>query len=484
MRKRAMRPEAISEALWPRVSAVIASHTGLHFPNERRKDLQRGLADAAIELGFDDVSSCAEWLLSAELTKPQLDTLASHLTIGETYFFRERKAFEALATQVLPPLIHKRRGTEQRLRLWSAACSTGEEAYSLAILVQQVLPDWRNWQVSILATDINNRFLKKAVSGVYGEWSFRDSSPELKSRYFERTAEGRYSVVPDVRSRVRFAQLNLAQDGFPSLATDTNAMDIVFCRNMLIYFEPSQARLLVEKLRHAILDDGWLAVSPSECSQTLFRGFQAVNFPGAVLYQKRSPDAPMTHAVESPALEMPAWAAPEPQRLFAHGEYALAASALICSISSTIEATPRETPARRSPPEDFALLTRSLANEGRLDDALAWSERWIAADKLDPVAHYLHAMVLQELGNREHARRSLQRAIYIEPGFALAHFALGNLAGRGAGQRHFENALSLLSRLPPQQIVPESDGLTAGRLTEIIVALSPARAATSEKAPR
>ena len=127
-------------------------------------------------------------------------------------------------------------------------------------------------------------------------------------------------------------------------------------------------------------------------------------------------------------------------------------------------------------PADFARLTRARANEGRLDEALDWSERWIVADKLDAAAHYLNAMVLQELGDREPARRSLQRAIYLKPEFALAHFALGNLAERGGrGNQHFKNALELLSRMPAEALVPESDGLTAGRLSEIITTLLPIR---------
>src|SRR5689334_16492093 len=119
MRTHDVQADVIPDALWPRVSAVIASHTGLHFPDERRGDLERGLADAALDMGFEDARSCAHWLLSSQPTKPQLDRLASHLTVGETYFFRDPKAFEALATQVLPALIEKRRGHEQRLRLWS-----------------------------------------------------------------------------------------------------------------------------------------------------------------------------------------------------------------------------------------------------------------------------------------------------------------------------------------------------------------------------
>jgi chemotaxis protein methyltransferase CheR len=453
MRKRTVQADATRDTLWPHVSAAIASHTGLHFPEERHDDLQRGLADAAAELGFKDARSCANWLLSSEPTKPQIDTLASHLTIGETYFFREPKAFEALAGEILPALIQKRRGNEQRLRLWSTACSTGEEAYSLAILLHQVLPDWRDWQVSILATDINARSLRKAMRGVYGDWSFRDTPPDFRKRYFEVTAEGRYAVRPEIRRSVRFAQINLAQDGFPSLATDTNATDIVFCRNVLIYFEPSRVEALIRKLRCSLVEDGWLVVSPSECSQALFSGFSAVNFPGAVLYRK-------SHAKEQ-----------------APGYVAAPSAAPAPPITMTAPAAVR---AFAAPPvlkpEDFARLTRSRANEGRLDEALSWSERWIVADKLDAVAHYLNAMVLQELGDREQARRSLQRAIYLKPDFALAHFALGSLAERGGRtNRHFENALALLRRMPAAQIVPESDGLTAGRLSEIITTLMPAR---------
>ena len=154
-----MQADIVPDALWGRVSEFIAQNTGLHFPTERRSDLQRGLEAAAAEFGFADAAAFADRLLSASLTRPQLHTLASHLTIGETYFFRERKAFDALAEHILPELIRHRRGREQRLRLWSAACSTGEEPYSLAILVRQLLPDWRG-----LGRDDSGHRHQRAVS--------------------------------------------------------------------------------------------------------------------------------------------------------------------------------------------------------------------------------------------------------------------------------------------------------------------------------
>jgi chemotaxis protein methyltransferase CheR len=115
-----------------------------------------------------------------------------------------------------------------------------------------------------------------------------------------------------------------------------------------------------------------------------------------------------------------------------------------------------------------------LANQGKLAEALTWCDRWIAADRLDAAGYYVRATVLLEHGNAAAARDSLQRAIYLHPDFVLAHFALGNLARGHAGEatRHFRNALSLLARHQPDAVLPESDGLTAGRLRETITTLT------------
>jgi chemotaxis protein methyltransferase CheR len=494
-----VRAEALLVPQLDQLSDIIASRMGLHFPPERRSDLCRALNEAAPELGFEDAAACAESLLAAPPSPAQLRTLATHLTIGETYFFRERPSFNALATQVLPVLIHRKRGTDRRLRVWSAACSTGEEAYSLAILLQQLLPDWREWKLSILATDINARFLRKAEQGVYGDWSFRESPPEFRDRYFSLTGERKYRVRPEVRELVTFAELNLAQDRFPSVTNDTNAMDLILCRNLLIYFTPGHARKLIAGLRDSLVDDGWLIVSPSECSQALFSGFTPVNFPGSILYRKgarkvpASDDPPPSRALNEPAVAQ--WAAPLPapplepapvveappvpavashaatrdaaQQLYEQGRYGDAVTLLRAALDEDTQ---------RDQPQLLALLAHALANQGDLAAALAASERWTATEKLEPAAHYLNAMVLQELGERARARAALQRAVYLQPEFTLAHFALGNCARAEArhaeAQRHFANAARLLHGHPPDETLPQSEGLTAGRLREIIAALT------------
>lgn len=278
----------VREAQWSQLSELVAERMGLHFPQERWDDLQRGVAGAALELGFEDVAVCVGWLLSARPTKAQLQVLASHLTIGESYFFRDKQTLEALAEKILPELIRARRPRERRLRIWSAACSTGEEPYSLAILVHRAIPDLADWHVTILATDINTRFLQKAAVGSYGEWSFRATPAVLKERYFARIPDGRYAIVPEIKKLVAFAPLNLVEDVYPSLETDTNAMDLIFCRNVLMYFTPPQMSKVIGNLGHALIEGGWLVVSPCEASQALFSQLMTVNVPGAILYQKRN----------------------------------------------------------------------------------------------------------------------------------------------------------------------------------------------------
>jgi len=153
--------------------------------------------------------------------------------------------------------------------------------------------------------------------------------------------------------------------------------------------------------------------------------------------------------------------------LYRQGWYAEAADVLLASFAG-----------HAAEPQAVSLLARTMANQGKLADALAWCDRRVAADKLGPSGHYLRAVVLQERGDNEQARRSFQRALYLDPSLVLAHFALGNLERRSGSNetadKHFDNALRLLHRLQPHDLLPESDGLTAGRLTETIAAMTPA----------
>ncbi|MDP1535165.1 MAG: CheR family methyltransferase [Rubrivivax sp.] len=463
----------LPDALLSRLSEFVAIQTGLHFPPERWGDLERGIAAAAPDFNFPDRESCALWLLSAPLTRQMNEVLASHLSVGETYFFREKQSLDILGEQVLPQLLQARRRNERRLRIWSAGCSTGEEAYTIAILLDRLIPDLKEWHITILATDFNPKFLRKAAQGVYGEWSFRDAPGWLRERYFNQSSEGRFEIHPRIRKMVTFSYLNFAEDVYPSLSNNTSAMDVIFCRNVLMYFTAQRAKQVAGNFYRALVDGGWLIVSPTETSHSLFSSFTPAEFPGAMLYRKMLNAGSLPRASWLPvsllpgANEVPLPIEPEDA----------VATLSIPSNAATFPATqadqePDPQPDERELPSRMA---RNCANQGRLSEALEWCEQAIAADKMDPAHHYLLATILQEQGRHDIAIQSLMRALYLDPDFVLAHFALGNLhqsQGRyRQAQRHFGNVLALLRKHPPDETLPEADGLTAERLAEIVTSL-------------
>ena len=474
------------------LSELIAAQMGLHFPQERWRDLERGVGSAAREFGFPDAESCGRWLLSSPLTRSQVETLASHLTVGETYFFRDIKSFEVLEEHVLPELIRSRQGREKRLRIWSAGCATGEEAYSIAILVSKAIPNWKDWQITILGTDINPRSLQRALKGVYSGWSFRGTSQCIRERYFRGNTEGRLEILPHLKEMVMFSYLNLVEDTYPSLVTNTSAMDVIFCRNLLMYFAPEQAWRVIQNFYRSLVDGGWLLVSPTEASQVIDSLFVAVRFPEAIFYQKETDRSQRAGALADRPVEQLRVAFELPLDLLAQPESGVASRAEFgkCSPSEAEPATNASREASPSPEavaqhavafsEDAEATARACANQGQLAAALDWCAKAIAADKLNPGCHYLHATILQEQGSLEEARVSLQRTLYLDPNFVLAHFALGNLALRQRkfreATKHFRNALSLLGAYRQDEILPESEGITAGRLMEIVRSTSPSEA--------
>lgn len=461
-----LRP-MLPSALLSQLSEFITLRTGLHFPQERWADLERGLAAAAPDFNCSDLESCARWLLSAPLTRQMTEILASHLSVGETYFFREPQSLEILQEQILIPLLQSRCVHERRLRLWSAGCSTGEEAYTLAILLDRLIPDIDTWNITILATDFNPKVLRKAAQGVYGEWSFRNAPVWLRQRYFTRCDDGRYEIQSRIRKMVSFSYLNFADDAYPSLTNNTSAMDVILCRNVLMYFTPQRARQVADNFYHALVSGGWLIVSPTETSNSVFSSFTSAAFPGAVLYRK-GPVAESALCVSEPLtepssadMEITPFLQPLPQPASVPGV--------------TAARMPPNEPAPPNEGEKFVCMARNRANQGRLDEALEWCEKAVAADKLNPLYHYLGATVLQEQGRRDIARQWLMRTLYLDPDFVLAHFSLANLhQSEGHYQqarRYFGNVLALLRPQLQGDILPEADGLTVGRLAEIVTSL-------------
>jgi len=490
----------VSETLLAKLGDFVGSRLGLHFPRERWNDLERGARAASRECAFqDDVERFIGRMLSSALTQSELETLASHLTVGETYFFREKNSLEVFEQQIVPELIRTRRGFGGHLRIWSAGCATGEEPYSLAIVLSRMIADLKEWKITILATDLNTRSLQKASEGIYTDWSFRDTPQWVKSTYFKANPGGRWAISPAIKKMVTFSYLNLVEDLYPSLLNCTNAMDVILCRNVLMYFTGEAVKKVIHGFQRSLTDAGWLIVSPAETSQTLFTAFTSVSFAGATLYRRgtnpQMATAPFSHTQDEVQGDQATnLAIPGSESTWASSPDASLALPDIDRPPETLKAAPLYEQAleayQRGCYEDAAqiviallsrtendaramlLLARVYANQGKLAAAITWCDKAIASDKMTACAHYLRATILQEQGLPEEAVRSLRRAVYVDPRFALGHFALGTLAlGRGElkeSEKHFENVLLLLASYGPEETVPESEGLSARRLTEIV----------------
>lgn len=210
-----------------------------------------------------------EYCKLAAASESELLSLVEEAAVGETYFFREPTQFNYLREEILPELIS--RAADHRPRLWSAACSTGEEAFSLAITFDQAKPPRVDTAVEIFATDVRNRALLAASRAHYHVPSLRMVNAKMRTRYFEHTGDtpeaplnGRYTVISDVRRLVTFRRVNLLDAIFWKGVA--HRFDLITCSNLLLYFHNVAARQMVERLSRSLREGGYLMVAPAESS--------------------------------------------------------------------------------------------------------------------------------------------------------------------------------------------------------------------------
>lgn len=440
------------QEIWDAASRWVEREIGLHFPPAQWRDLQRGLGAAAVRLGLPDALACGQWLLQGNVVGHAREVLVDCLAIRETYFFRDPRLFAQLAAEVLEPLIESRRSTTRHLRLWSAGCATGEEPYSLAMLVASLLPQWRDWNISILGTDLNAAALERARAGSYGPWSVRGGVPELARPYLRPRPGGRHEVDEGLRRIIRFEALNLVTTGdFPPSA---RSMDLVVCRNVLMYFAPHRRASVLRRLCDAVTDDGWLVTNPVEVPAAGVAGMTVVISRGLVAL-RRGAGRDRSHCGAGAAGSMQAKAR------------ATAAPAGTAGSRAAHRRVPSPLlPAAVPPVPEVATAAAAVA------DREVTCRRAMLEDKLDPEWPYLLACILSERGADDEAATALQRTLFLAPEHVLAHFGLGSIAarqGRAAdSRRHFTAALGRLSALPPGEVVPGSGGMTSRELARVI----------------
>lgn len=441
---------------------LLRERVGFEVRAEGYNLLRTALADRLRDQEETDVGRYLRALYERE---EELERLLPLVTIGKTSFFRDPGQFRALAS-LLPGLLAEAREEERRLAIWSAGCASGEEVYSIAITLLEA--GAAPYEVELLATDVNPEAIAASARGRYREDRMAPVSEERLSRFFVRDGDD-WVAGRELRAMIAgFQTHNLNSPEVPLPAS--GAWDVIFCRNVLIYFDRSGIQSVAGRLHANLRPGGWLLLGYSESLFKLFDGFELVELYGSFLY-RRPPKLPLpapaapTIEAEAPSLERPLLPArkappprvpepapePKPERpkapdpdpldqavaLIECGEFLKAAEVL----ERALVGTPRRLELRLTLGNVYALLRRH-------DEAEACFEKALSDDPLAPEALLYQGLFFLERSRYTEAERALSRVVYLEPDFALAHYLLGRCQERQrrleGARRSYRNALRSL----------------------------------------
>jgi len=269
----------LSAAELQRLCTFLYRETGMLFGESKRYYIERRLADRLAATGAGDFAAYFGRLRSEP---EEREALINAVTVNETYFYREEHQLACLSRSLLPDLITTRRPGD-RIRIWSAPCSTGEEAYSIAIWL---LENWRlvdAYNIEIVGSDIDTRVLEAAREGLFGERALSRLSPELIETYFGPVRRHRREIIQDLKESVTFNQANLI-DG-PGLAAQ-GIFDVIFCRNVLIYFDDESRQIAARNLYDRLAPGGYLCLGHTESMSRISDRFAMRRFEDAIVFQR------------------------------------------------------------------------------------------------------------------------------------------------------------------------------------------------------
>ena len=498
---------------------IVTRHLGLHYEDGKLDYLADVIRQRMQSVGrarFESYSAYLGHLNASPKGSAEWRSLAEELTVNETFFFRNTDNFRALAETILPERIRAKAQAKQ-LRILSAGCSSGDEPYSLAIMVREALPDLDDWDVKIIGIDINPAILAKATQARYSEWSLRATSEDVRRRYF-RADGADFVLSTEIQKMVSFEERNLVDED--PLFWESLACDVVFCRNVLMYFTPETARGVVRRISHALLPRGFLFLGHAETLRGITPEFHLCHTHDTFYYQQRDasgaaatatwaapPGEPaedlLPSVVESTAYwvdviqhaatriamladartRSPDQAAPPVTHAQPGSQPAVTAPPRAWDLSLVLEAVRQERFADAleligSLPVDShedpdALLLRAvlLTNHGRLSESEEVCRRLLDLDELNAGARYLMALCREHDGDANGAIEHGLTAIYLDPGFAIPHLHLGILAKRSGdadtAQRELGQALILLASEDASRILLFGGGFSREALLQL-----------------
>ncbi|MDX2078797.1 MAG: CheR family methyltransferase [bacterium] len=438
------------------LAMLIENRTGIAVMTK----LQHVFNDILQTSAIGDLSAYLRRLSTTSYTDPEWQKIIHILTIGETYFMREKAHFDLMRELILPPLIAKRRESGNLyLNIWSAGCASGEEAYSLTILLHELLPDIDRWNIHLLGTDLNGRSLALARAGVYREWAFRQVDDNFKQTYFDPVPEG-WRIKPFLSVRVSFRHANVLE------AMPAPQFDLILCRNVLLYFSPASAIKAETIFHEALAPNGALLLGHAETSRQ--RDLWSVTIQNdTAIYMKSS------RLTESPLFIQNQPENKPPTRLLLQSVYEQAVNAI-----QTEQHTQAETLIREllgiEPHNAGGHLLMAVVYANQKNSALAHFHLDLALD-YDPLmadAHYIRAMLHWEAGQLDSVEESLRAALYSQRNHPLASWMMGDyqqkIGAQGRAMHHWFNAQRAIKPLLPECPVCVVSPMLAGQLRDLL----------------
>jgi chemotaxis protein methyltransferase CheR len=449
---------------------LIAKRTGLEIRERDRKILERAILSRMKSLHLSAVNSYYDCLaVETQQNSEEWQNVIRLLTNPESYFLRDRGQFSLLKRHIFPELIERRQQTKT-LRVWSAGCSTGEEVYSLAILLEELLPDIDRWDLLILGTDINLATLQNAQAGLYGNWSFRTTDTELQQRYFHATDRG-YLLCDRIRQRVKFHYSNLADCAdFPY--NESDYFDLIICRNVFIYFTLIAREKALNTFSRSLATDGYLLTGHAELYGQNLSLFQRKLFPESILYQKnitrnttKKQGKEKNFQAKNPWLGNPSFSrescdqsesetfrkqqsqkktSPFDRQSFTSSsvpilienrtqispEQFLQEAEILFLQKEYVAAIARAEYALKLKPHSFNafyLLAQIHANSGQYQQADVYCQKALAIDFFSVKIYYLLAQIARECGDFIKEKQSYKKIVYLEPHSISAYHELAYL---------------------------------------------------------
>jgi chemotaxis protein methyltransferase CheR len=452
--------------------SLVTRRAGLRLEGREAEIFTSQVREHMSALGVD-LPRYVELLQQPDRGEQAWQELLRRLTTPETYFFRDSGQFNLLRRQILPDL-RERRASTLRLRIWCAGCSSGEEPYSLAILLKETAPLWRGFEVTLIGSDLCEASLEKARRGVYQDWSFRGVDPEVRARHFQQTPQG-WEILADIRNSVRFVRHNLLDPQPP----EGGPFDLILCRNVLIYMEPAAVAAISEAMARALEEGGYLLTGHGELHAHPPPGLAVCVLPGSVVYRKdpapaRLPEPPPPPRPRSAPPPPPLPPPRRPARRLDSGESVTKARQLLAEGDPGLALRHADAALAQCPHDIPTLLVAARACEalGQSLRAEAYVRRALAVDLGNVEAHYLLSRVARAQGKERTWMAELKQTLELDPRhpLACADMALALLArGRKAEALTMRGrALEILAGMDGSQPVEPASKRTVAQLIEAL----------------